>query len=100
MKMNFKRIERCRSVYGGADIEVPEIPPDKRGSLWNACYAVAFKTLYPAFNCQIEAPNSAWDTIEEFMAHEAINTAEHAKTLADIAVWALEALEREKKDGR
>lgn len=49
---------------------LPTVSPEKRGSLWNACYAAAFMLEYPEKSGQLAAANVAAE-------------------MADIAVWAL-----------
>ena len=74
--------------------EVPELSPEKRGSLWNACYAAAFVDEWRALYTVSWQVGKGID-LDKFVEHRALGTAEEAKTLADIAVWALGRWEKE-----
>jgi hypothetical protein len=57
--------------FGSISIEVPKVSPENRCSLWNACYAVMFRSTYLG------------------TAALSASAAGQAADFADVAVWAL-----------
>lgn len=76
--------------------DIPEVSPEKRGSLWNACYAAAYIEEYQALQLAARGAGDVLYNIDAFVERNAVCTAEYAKTMADIAVWSLKAWEKER----